>query len=202
MNKPVIAIDCDITLWDTDCGWFDYLDDRTEEQYYGYTHCKDSLNKRVNYNLTSYFSDITFEEGMKYWDKPETYVNCKTHKHAVETIRQLYMAGCEIVFVTYCMGSSVHANAKYKRLLEDFDFIPKDELNFVATNNKGLVKADIIVDDRNKYLNQMSEGVKLIKFDSPYTQEETIDREYVLCEDWYQVEDELVKFLEEFDYSE
>lgn len=202
MKKPVIAIDLDITLFDTDTLWLLYLSEKESEHYSMNDFQEDCKRGNVSYNLTEYFPTITTEEGMKFWKDPAIYEECNIHHHAVETIKQLYQANCEIVFVTYCMGCPEHTRVKIKRLQKDFPFLLPDDFNFVATKKKGTVRCDVLIDDRNTFLNQQPENVKIIKYYSPYSQEETLDREHTLCKDWYQVEDEVVKFLEEFDYNE
>lgn len=200
-NKIKIGIDLDLTIFDTDKGWVEWLH-RNSTDHDLSRYMEDLLNDNVDYNLANYFTMKDDVDSFSYWSEESTYADCNIFPHAKRFIQDLYEANCEIIFISYCMGCKDQIGHKIDRLKKEFDFLLPDDFNFVATKKKGTVRCDVLIDDRNTFLNQQPENVKIIKYYSPYSQEETLDREHTLCKDWYQVEDEVVKFLEEFDYNE
>ena len=59
-----------------------------------------------------------------------------------------------------------------------------------ASKEKGYVRCDYFIDDRVKYLNQQPNDVKLIKFDTPYIQDESLEpggKWIVKAKDWEEI---------------
>lgn len=195
MGKPIIGIDLDITLFDTDEGWREYLV-RNSTDFNIAEYRKDVPNDSVEYNLEHYFTLKEGVNGFDYWSDPKTYLDCNIHPNAKRVIQNLYEANCEIVFISYCMGCSDQVKYKIERLKREFDFLLPEDFHFVATKSKGMVNCDILIDDRNEFLNMMREGVKLIKYDSPYIQAEPLLRNHTLCTNWNQIEDVVCNYLE------
>lgn len=168
IKNKIIAIDCDLTLFSTDIQWLDYLKQ----------HCVSFDNKRfmhdfesrdIHYNLTNYFTFKDGFNGLDFFDLPSTYKEAKLLVNAKEVITKL-AENNTIVFVSFCGHSQQHAQNKINRIIKEFPDL-KNNLHFVSTNNKAIVKCDVIIDDRVHFLNQMPDNVIRILMDTPYTNE-------------------------------
>jgi len=186
MNKKIIAVDLDLTVYDTGTLWFAWLINKCK----GATKILD-LGNWVDYDLRNYFNLPKGLNGFEFWSEPETYENCEIKKGAEEVIEELYNKGFDIVFVSYCMGCPDQIKHKIKRLKKDFPFLLPEDFHFVATKSKGLVKCDYLVDDRNTFLNQTSEDTTCIKMDTRYTQDESLQKEVIDVDSW----DEILKVI-------
>lgn len=194
-DKIKIGIDLDLTIFDTDKGWMEWLH-RNSTDHDLSRYMEDLLNDNVDYNLANYFTMKDGVDSFSYWSEESTYEDCNIFPHAKRFIQDLYEANCEIVFISYCMGCKNQIGHKIDRLKKEFDFLLPEDFNFMPARKKGLVKCDLLVDDRNEFLSQMSQDVKLIKYNTPYRQNVPLDREHIVCNNWYQVEDEICKWLE------
>lgn len=194
-DKIKIGIDLDLTIFDTDKGWLEWLH-RNSINHDLSSYMEDLLNDNVDYNLANYFTMKDGVDSFSYWSEESTYSDCNIVPHAKRFIQDLYEANCEIVFISYCMGCKNQIGNKIHRLKNEFDFLLPEDFNFMPARKKGLVKCDLLVDDRNDFLSQMSQDVKLIKYNTPYRQNVPLDRDYVVCNNWHQVEDEICKWME------
>ncbi|BAV80867.1 putative 5'(3')-deoxyribonucleotidase [Vibrio phage RYC] len=196
-NKLQVVIDLDLTLYDTDKGWFDWLNHVCDDFDF-VRYQADLLADKVNYNLSVYFTLPEYLDPFLYWKDKDTYVHCETHRFARNVIKNLYEAGFEIVFCSYCMGCPEQIKYKLTRLKSEFDFLLPDDFNFIPTRKKGLLKgAHIIIDDRNEFLNQFGDDVLKIRYQTPYTQDHVIEGEVVDCSNWNKVEDVICEWMEE-----
>ncbi|WNO47324.1 hypothetical protein [Vibrio phage vB_VibM_10AMN] len=198
MQKIKIGIDLDITLFNTDIHWLKWLMLKPNKGFNRKQYISDSNNNNVEYNLTKYFEGISSEEGFKYWSDPNTYKSCDIHEGAKDVIRNLYEANCEIIFISYCMNCPDQIKYKLKRLKEEFDFMLPEDFNFIPAKKKHLVKCDLLVDDRNSFLQEMDDSVKLIKWESPYIQEVELDKPHTVCKTWVDVETIICDWMEEY----
>lgn len=198
MQKIKVGIDLDITLFNTDIHWLKWLMLKPNKDFNRKQYISDSDNNKVEYNLTKYFEGISSEGGFEYWSDSNTYKDCAIHEGAKEVIRNLYEANCEIIFISYCMNCPDQIKYKLKRLKEEFDFMLPEDFNFIPAKKKHLVKCDLLVDDRNSFLQEMDDGVKLIKWESPYIQEVEIDKPHTVCKTWVDVETTICDFMEEY----
>ena len=182
MNKKVIAIDCDLVIYQTDRLWWKWLVEKCGG-------CKDSYEDSywIDYDLRTYFDLPKGLNGMEFWSEPETYENCEIKEGAVDVIKGLYNEGFVIVFVSYCMGCPDHIKHKMKRLKKDFPFLLPEDFHFVATKSKGLVKCDYLVDDRNTFLNQTSGDMIGFKMETRYTQDEPLQKEIIDVDSWDEI---------------
>lgn len=137
------------------------------------------------YNLEAVFPQV--DGVMDFWSTPHLYQKLKPKAGAVEFLTKLNKEGWEIGFVTYC--KKAHLSSKCKWLKKHFPFY-----KFIyATKEKGYVRCDYFIDDRNKYLNQQHENVKLLKMFTPYTQDEKLNPKGVCTpvKDWEDIYNEL-----------
>ena len=89
------------------------------------------------------------------------------YKDTVEVINNLAKQGHRIVFISHCQTN--HFKSKVVAAKEWFD-IPKESFGFLATKEKHFVNVDVMIDDRNIFLNSFGDKVIKIKLDTPYSQ--------------------------------
>lgn len=194
-GEGVIAIDCDVTFFDIASKWFEWLENHYQMPY-SEKYEINLKNKLVEYNLSTYF-DIHSSDDYKpldFFDLDDTYKKCPYHDNAVKFILKLIELGNTIVFVSYCNDSQAHAQNKINRLLEIFPEL-KGKFNFVATTDKSIVNCDMIIDDRNEYLNQSVAPIK-VKYEAHFTQSEQLDKTNSLnltIEDWSELDELLTE---------
>lgn len=198
MQHKRIGIDLDLTTVRSDLGWLSWLEQRsTFFRRKEYTQAL--LSGRVEYYLPKYFVLHKGVDPMAYWKEKVTYPNVAFLPECKEVIRNLYEAGYEIIFISYCMGCPDQIGNKLNFLKEEFDFLLPRDFNFVPTKKKHLVNVDYMIDDRNQFLQTMDSNVKLIKIKTPYTQDFELNREHTLVGNWSEVEDYFCEELESRD---
>lgn len=168
MSK-VVAIDVDETVVDVLPVW-----NRWCSAFFGKIYLGDE------YDLCKIYG----EEAMTFWSTPFLYQKLTPKPDAVECLTKLSDEGYEIGFVTYC--KKAHLSSKCKWIKQHFPFY-----KFIyASKEKGYVRCDYFIDDRHTYLNQQPSNVKLIKFDTPYVQSETLEHDgkwVVRAKDWKEI---------------
>jgi 5'(3')-deoxyribonucleotidase len=95
--------------------------------------------------------------------------------------------GCDIIAVSHCKGN--HFKSKWQFLKRNFGNTID---GFIATKEKYYVACDILIDDRNSYLNKMPDGIGCIRFDTCYTQDEEPTRLMKVCKDWEEITEYLL----------
>lgn len=198
-RKTRIGIDLDLTTVDSDQHWLHWLVKHSENFNYS-RYLNDLTWEQVDYNLSNYFTLTGDTQPLSFWSQTDTYDNMTFLSDAKRVITGLYKAGFELVFISYCMGCSEQIASKIKFLKREFPFLLPDEFNFVPTKKKHLVNVDYLIDDRNQFLTKMDDIVKLIKMNTPYTQEVSLDRPHTVVDNWLEIEDYFCNVIEsEFD---
>ncbi|MNY20220.1 5' nucleotidase, deoxy (Pyrimidine), cytosolic type C protein (NT5C) [compost metagenome] len=124
---------------------------------------------------------------MDFWSTPHLYQKLKPKEGCVRVLTELHRQGWEVGFVTY--AKKAHLSSKCKWIKEHFPFY-----SFIhPTKEKGYTRCTHFIDDRHKYLNQMPEDVKLIKMNTPYTQDEGLNRHCTVVNNWKEIEEILCK---------
>lgn len=195
MNKRIIC-DLDLTVVASDMGWLEWLK-HSSKVFYEDSYNHDLLNNQVEYYLPSYFELYEGVVPMDYWAENRTYPSVKILPNAERVIKNLYQAGYEIIFVSFCMGCKDQFANKFKFLEKTFDYMLPDDLTFIPAKKKHLIRGDYIIDDRNQFLTTQPESVKVVKIKTPYTQDFPLGREHILVENWLEIEDYFCKELEE-----
>jgi 5'(3')-deoxyribonucleotidase len=177
-----IGIDVDLVVCDPVDKWFDYMNKITgrynKEKFF-------AENKVIDYNLGSYFPELSKQESMHFWSC-EIYDEIKPFQDAVEVINKLAKKN-KIAFISYCKQG--HFGNKVDCLKKWFN-ISHEHWSFYATKQKSGVRVDCMIDDRNSNLNQFhgQDEVIKIKFDTPYSQCEELKISLDLCTDnWYSI---------------
>jgi 5'(3')-deoxyribonucleotidase len=180
-RQRVIALDVDLVLTDIIDKWHMYLRNICLS-YDARRYKKDLQHERVDYNITRYYELPMDVDGFDFWRQHDLYDNAKLLKYAKEVIMNWYMDGHELVFVSYCFQN--HMDSKIKFLKRSLSFIDESDFHFISTKSKGMVRADVIIDDRHLFLNQMSPKTLCIKFHTPYTQCEEARQHYITYNNW------------------
>lgn len=175
MNKDkIIVIDVDNTLFDigTECvgkDWLSYLLDLcTEEEKY-IALCRyeeDNICDCVEYDLSLYFDNISREKAFEYWYQKDLYDNLNPRLDIVAAIKEL-QEDFTVIFVSFMNDG--HSKSKHNMLKRNFG----DDTLIVDTKCKGLIPADVVIDDRNYFLNLFDDCLK-IKINTKYTQDEDL----------------------------
>lgn len=180
MKNPIIVVDVDITLVRTDLAWWEWMEKVTDK-------CL-APERPLPYNISTLFED-SVPEGVDlfdYWRDGCVYHTLKPRDGAIECLTDLDSQGWDVVFASHIKG--LHHKSKVNFLKRHFPFMK----GFLATKEKGFIKADAVVDDRVKFLNQFPSDVKKFLIDTPYQQcQEPVDGIYEV-EDWREIQDRLL----------
>lgn len=188
-----IGIDIDLTWVDSGSSWIRWM-----EKAYGVQVNWDLPPKLPNgalyYNVSKYFPPPKEHQLAPYefWEEQHLYDSLEPREGAVEALRALVKAGHFAHFISMCTKGHFSSKVRHiKRHTDDFMSIePESGHGFYATKNKGMIKVDVIIDDRNSFLNQFSDDVVKIKFSTPYDQDETLNSPPALVTDnWLQIRD-------------
>lgn len=173
----IIAVDIDEVCVDVIPVWFDWLKTFQPTPL-------SLADLGYPYNLSDTFSGL--DGGMDFWSTPHLYQKLKPKEGSVEVLSWLHKQGHKVGFVTYC--KKAHLSSKCKFIKEHFPFY-----SFInATKEKGYTRCDVLIDDRNKYLNQMPAPVVCVKMATPYTQcEELLDVDTIVADGWLNVKEKL-----------
>ncbi|ALM02516.1 hypothetical protein KB57_129 [Klebsiella phage vB_KpnM_KB57] len=194
MRKPMnIGIDVDLTFVDSGTPWLHWL-----ELMYGVkADCSlppPNPQGKTYYNLSKYFPPAKVNQlpPYEFWEDPYLYDRLKPRPGAVEAVAAFAEAGHFNQFVSYCKKGHFSSKVRFlKRETEEFFSLePGSGHGFYATKNKAGLKLEVIIDDRNEFLNQFGDDVLKIKFWTPYDQSEelkvSIDLE---TSDWSHIQD-------------
>lgn len=176
--KRVAVIDCDQTVVNTAYSWWQWLELHTKA---GYAYEDVSLN----YNFADVYADVWDKQGktghpFDYWRGKCVYDSLSPIQGSVEALQALHDKGWDIIFVSAVKGD--HHKSKYGFLKEHFPFMAA----FIATKEKGYVKADLVIDDRNKFLNMFDDReTMLIKKITTFDQCEDLNKSlFASFDDW------------------
>lgn len=168
--RQILALDideCVVSMWSMWAKWC--------EESFGVTPHQD-INHGFDYNLCNVFGDRAID----FWSDKDLYYNVQPMPNCVNVLEKLKSKGWQIGFVSYTKKG--HFESKCDWVNKWFPF--RDFIH--CTKEKGFTRCTHFVDDRNKYLNQQPEGVKLIKMQTPYTQDEPLLKEHFVVKDWFE----------------
>lgn len=193
MKQLYICVDVDLTVVDPifqPCGWIDYLNKMSKYPILYREKLTEEYNTNIPYNLGELYPDLTKDEVMSFWRSENLYDKLEPYQDAVEVLVDLANKGHYIIFASHAKHG--HFKNKYQFLEKHFGSkMPDSQWGYVATKEKKFIKCDIIVDDRNDFLNRMDNSkVELIKFKTPFEQHETL-KNPVLAEtnDWFKIKE-------------
>lgn len=177
MRRPVIAVDVDLTVVRSDYHWWEWLEKHSNrglrfeqlKNYYDYTPFYLESLQRVGLHP------------MDFWRADDVYDNMLPIGTAPNVLDRL-SGKFDIVFVSVLKGN--HHKSKFNFLKRHFPFLG----GFIATKEKGYVAADIVIDDRNKYLNQFHDEVLKVKFLTACEQDEKLRQlPDLISNDWVDI---------------
>ena len=146
-KRKVAVVDIDLTVVDTVSPWIDYMNNLTGLNFEITEGCQ------YPYNLTRIYAHALVNptdtsELFEYWKSKTLYDNLQPLPGSVEALKKLNDLGYDIVFASVLKHG--HDKSKYYFLKRHFPFMAAA----VFTKEKGYIKADLVIDDRNEYLNQ------------------------------------------------
>ena len=120
-----------------------------------------------------------YREGLlEFWRSATLYDKLKPLEESILALREAHEKGWEVVFISQTKGD--HSKSKYYFLKEHYPFLS----GFIATKEKHYVRADVMIDDRNKVLNKFDDNTLRIWYDTPYKQCEPLERYCRYMNDW------------------
>ena len=176
--SKILALDIDETVVQMWWHWKWWCFDS-----FGVTPEQDN-NCGFDYNLCNIFGEMAID----FWSDKDLYYNISPMENSVEVLEKMKSKGWQIGFVSYTKKG--HFESKCDWVNKHFPF--RDFIH--CTKEKGFTRCTHFADDRNKYLNQQPDGVKLIKMQTPLTQDELLLREHFVVNNWFEFE----KLIEEF----
>lgn len=180
----IIGVDVDNTFLASDKCWWEWLkhiykrhtysslDDATVFGGYG----------NVKYNLAKYFTD-KFDDSkcpLDYFRREGVYDTVPPVEGAVEYVNKLIDEGHTINFITHNMG--LGGKSKYDRI---HFLLGHKNFNYFVTKEKQYVKCDVLVDDRNNFLNIMDpKECQAIRISTRYEQFEKLNEGIPTFKNW------------------
>lgn len=163
-NRKVVVVDVDLTVVDAVGPWVDYMNKLTGASF------ELSEGQMYPYNLTGIFKHYLEGDediGMlfDYWKQRDVYDGLTPYEGAVEVLGEISKRGYDVVFASVVKGD--HSKSKYYFLKKHFPFMA----GCVFTREKGYIKADYAIDDRNDHLRQFDIPTKTIRMNSQFTQD-------------------------------
>lgn len=197
-RKLSIGIDVDLTWVDSGSAWLSWLE-RTSGSRVDWDLPPKLPNGALHYNLTKYFPPPKPHQlpGMAFWEETHLYDTLEPREGAVAALEALVKAGHFAHFISMCKKGHFSSKVRHiERYTSHFmDLEPHNGHGFYATKNKGLLAVDVIIDDRNSFLNQFGDHVLKIKFDTPYSQdEELIGKPDLVTGDWAVIKEFLLDY--------
>lgn len=164
MARPVIAVDVDDTVAPTAQAWVDWLN-KISGKSLSLEDCS-----HHGYDLSKAYED-ELPEGLdpySFFCNDTIYDTIEPLKGSVKWLRYLRDYGCDVVFVTAATGRFAKSSEGKERFLNRY--FPFAD-GYVITEDKSLVKCDVLIDDRVKHLLSMPDHVlkvwKEVPFDHP-----------------------------------
>lgn len=191
MSKRKILIDVDLTICSVANDWKRYLEDRygvgnfdTERYLSDYW---------VDYNLSNYVKEGLIpkdKERLDFWRQAAIYDYIELFDDCKDVINALHDNGDTVIFVSYCKAG--HLASKWDLLRRNFPWV-EDSPNggFVSTKRKEFIDADVIIDDRNTFLEKHPAKIK-IKYKTPYTQCCDLGKPHVELSSWLEIKEFLL----------
>lgn len=185
-DRPILVVDVDLTVVRSDLAWLDWLNEQTGKNL----QLDESIEN--SYGLHEMFdaADLKGIDPFDFWRADDVYDNLSPIEGSVETLTEIHDKGWYIVFASHIKGN--HHKSKYNFLKRNF---PMD--GFLATKEKGFIRADAIIDDRDRFLYQFPSHCKRILYETCYARDYTLSKEdeekekIITVSSWYDVLNEL-----------
>ena len=177
MSK-IILVDVDGTIVEPYYHWWRWMEImcQVEKEY--------PVGDNISYNLSDYFYDELSMRGidpMDFWRGDTLYDYLTPIKDSAEVLWKLSSEGYKIHYASHCKGN--HMKSKVNFIKRNFPFDA-----FYATQEKGGLKCDIVIDDRHSFLNQIDNNVIKILYNTPFTQGAELLDQPVVINSWKEIE--------------
>lgn len=173
-RTKTIAVDFDLVMYPSDVGWIDWLNRVSGKNY---TFPYKEGDKKYNYNTAEHYKDfekLTGVNPFQYWNDPYLYDQLRPIEGSVEVLKKLKESGNNIVVVSHCKGD--HLSSKARAIKLRYPFIelknPQSRDGFVATKEKSVVHADVMIDDRYYNLKAFPDETIKLYFNTKWEDEE------------------------------
>lgn len=192
--KPTLGVDVDLTTLRSDRAWWTWL--RSMTKSYNMPETIDEFidqGNSVSYNIAAHFPDPVNDnvESLDFWRNEGVYDTIEPVDGAVESIKEL-MNHYNIVFVTHNKGNG--GRSKYNNLVRHFG---KNNFGQIITKEKYLARIDVLVDDRNDFLNNCAENsIMSIKINTPFRQNVKQHENIISFNKWIDIKNFLVEQVE------
>lgn len=189
-SKPTLGVDVDLTTLRSDRAWWIWLKHMTMD-----TTLPDTIDEyvaqgnTVNYCISDHFGKPYNDnvDSLDFWRNEGVYDTITPVDGAVKSITSL-MEHFNIVFVTHNKGNG--GRSKFNNLARHFG---KGNFGQIVTKEKYLAKIDVLIDDRNDFLNKCAEnGILSIKINTPFVQNTPADYRILEFDFWDEIEEYLI----------
>ena len=155
-TKPILSIDCDLTICPSDVGWANYL-----KYFNGFGKVVHRTDGKLEYDLSKMYPTVA--DPYEYW-RTLDYNQFKPLEGSVETLDAL-SRHFGIAFISQAKGT--HHKNKYYWLKEHFSF----NVGVLLTKEKHLMKGSVVghIDDRLDHLTGFDFDQRVL-FKTRYTQ--------------------------------
>lgn len=176
-KRKIMLVDVDLTVVDPSKEWVEYMN-----KISGYNITLEN-QERYPYDLSKLYPQWVDRDALfSFWNKQDLYDDMNPIENSVEVLKEMNKAGFNIVFASVIKHG--HDKSKYYFLKRNFPFMA----GCVYTREKGFIKADVFIDDRHSYLNQMNDSVLKIKRNTQFEQTEDLTVKAYTFDDWLEVE--------------
>jgi len=178
----VIGVDVDLTVCDVGPAWWRWMEAESG-CWQDYPCEEDTPPESVCYDMSIYFTDQLWKRGidpMDFYRAKDCYDHENPLPGAVAGLQALHNEGHEIVFISMITGG--HFQSKKRFLEKYFPFMKA----FIATGEKQYINLDVMVDDRNRFLNTTNAEVR-IKIATPFTQCTELSVDVIECQGWAEI---------------
>lgn len=179
-KRKIMLVDVDLTVVDPSKMWIEYMN-----KISGYNITLED-RECYPYDLSKLYPQWVDRDALfSFWNKQDLYDDMNPIENSVEVLKEMNKAGFNIVFASVIKHG--HDKSKYYFLKRNFPFMA----GCVYTREKGFIKADVFIDDRNFYLDQFGDDVVKIRKTSQFKQDHPDPSQFLVMDDW----NDLVPFI-------
>lgn len=176
-RRKRLLIDLDDTLSDLVSKWLSVYNEEFNDNL-----CKEDIK---SWEIVSYVKPEAVEKFFKYLQEPTFFESVDVKPYAQEVTERLVKRYELFVVTAYCPEACL---AKCKWLRNNFPHIP--EQNIVFCRDKGIIKADFMIDDGIHNIEDFKKtnphGLPIV-FDAPWNR--YVGGKYIRAKDWIEVEE-------------
>lgn len=168
MSKPILGVDCDLTVCPSDVGWANYL-----KYFNGFGKVVHRTDGLLEYDLSKMYPTVA--DPYDYW-RTLDYNQFKPLEGSVEALEALSRQ-FDIAFISQAKG--FHHKSKYYWLDRHFPF----KTGVMLTKEKWLMKGSVVamIDDRLDHLKGFDFDQRVL-FNTNYTQSVECDVPYAFAQ--------------------